>query len=215
MKTKTTYSILFISLLIPVISVHAVEVQASTTVNVKGPRMEMKQELKAERAETRADIKELRTEAKAEIKEKMVEMKATLKEAKAKKLDERAKVRVEARLNRIYTHLAKRITHLVKVDAEITKRLSTRVASSSVTTLHMAAKTALVQAKLDVEATKASSTVALNATTSNAIFRSLVETAEASIKTTAEAYRKIVPALAKLPKIQVTATTTASTTITN
>lgn len=198
MKIKTTYSILLISLLVPIVQVQALDLSATTSINASSSRVELRREMKKENVENRMEVR-------ADIQAKVGELKASIKESRTKKLDEKAKLRVETRLNNIYNMLTNRIKRLTRVDAEITKQLSLQTSTSSVLTLHVAAQTALAKAKVDIEATKKASISELNATTSKAILRNLVNTAEASIKNAAEAYKELVTLM---PKVQVTASST-------
>lgn len=226
MKTNTTYSLLIASLLIPVINVHALEMSASTSVNVGNTRMEMQQEMRRENKDNRMEMRasttagspermemrkenmDNRAEFRAEVQTKMQALRASIKEARTKKLDGNAKARVEMKLGKIYERLMNRVDRLTKIDAEITKRLSVRTNTATALSLQAAAQTALAKARVDVEATKAMSSVELNATTSKEVLRGLVNTAETSIKATGEAYKKVVEAMKDLPKIEISASST-------
>lgn len=183
MKTKTTYSILFISLLVPIVRVDALELRASTSMNVKSQRLEMR--------------KENRMEARDDMREKAEELRTSIKEARTKKLDDKAKGRVEIRLDNLYKMLTNRLDRLTRVDAEITKRLAGKTDVVAVLALQASAQTALAKARVDIEATKSASLTELTSTTSKVVLRNLVNTAEASIKTAAEAYKKVTQAMPK------------------
>lgn len=209
MKTKTTVGILLATLLVPIVQVHALDLKATTSANVAGPRVEMRQEIKTEKTDMREGIKEENkekmTKFRADIKVKVEAMRAAIKSARTTRLNEKAKARVEVRLNTIYEHLTKRVERLTKVDAEITTRLASRTDTAVALSLQTEAQTALLKAKLDIEATKAASSAELNATTSKDILRDLVRSSETSIKAATESYRKVVEVLKTLPKAEVRA----------
>jgi hypothetical protein len=254
MKTKTIYTILCVSLLTQIASVHAADVGVQADVKVEAgehPRMEARKEMRLEnhedrkefrndrmmrkddiederyatspeaRKEMRAEMKNTNDEKKSELKvkidarkdelkKKIEGMKADKKDEKTKKLDEQAKERVIGHLTNIYDRLYTRITRLTKVDAEITRRLATRSPEPAVLVLHASAQSLLAQAKVDVEATKAASAAELTTTTSKEALRSLVTTAETSIKNAGEAYKKVVQALKETPKAEVSASPSSS-----
>lgn len=211
MKTKTILHILFtISLLTPIANLRAVEVSTTTPV---GPRAEIRKEMREEIKEIRKDGKESRMEVRKEVKEKVQEKKAEMKDAmkdvRAKKLDAKAKTRIDARSKAIQEGLSHRIEKLTKVDTEITARIAKKAVTPEITALHTAAKADLAQAVLDVASVKTKVATELNATTSKDIFRGVVKTAEESIKKASASYRKVSEELKKLHKME-----TASTTIT-
>lgn len=225
MKTKT-YTIVMMVLFVPTFLLKA------EGEGMRGERREMRQEDRKERMEVRqeargemkdnrakiqADLKVKFDARRVELKANMDAMKVKVKDERAKKLDEKAKDRVEMRLGNIYKRLSERVTNLTRVDAGVTKRLAAynaaQVNVASVVALQTSAQTLLAKARLDVEATKALSQSELNATTTKDTLRALVNTAETSLKTTHESYKKVLDALKALPKLKMQATTTATTTI--
>lgn len=220
-------------LLVPVFLLKAedlVNVQVTATSGVRvmpvrqdarNDRMEMRkgaqEARKDNRAKIQADLKVKLDARRVELKANMDAMKVKVKDERAKKLDQKAKARVEVRLGNIYKRLSERVTNLTRVDAGVAKRLAAytaaQVSTASVVTLQTSAQALLAKARLDVEATKTLSQSELNATTTKETLRALVNTAETSLKTTHESYKKVLDALKALPKLKVQATTTATTTI--
>lgn len=188
----------------------AVRMRAEVRADIKNERMEMKKEIKDKHQEMKADLKVKVDARRVELKANIDAMKTKNKDERAKKLDEKAKARVEVRLNNIYKKLTERVSRLSQVDSEITRRLTQYATSGvsvvSVTTLQTPAQALLAKAKIDVEATKTISEAELNATTTKETLRAVVATAEKSIKTAAESYKKVLDALKALPKVKVKAT---------
>lgn len=182
---------IFASLLIPVVQVSALEISESASVDTSGPRV---------KAEMKNKFMENRMELRAEVKTKMTELRDSVKEARTKNLEEEAKVRVVVKLDKIFDRLTNRLDRLTKIDAEITKRLSTRANTAPVVSLQVSAQTALAKAKVDVEAAKAAAVAEVKTTTSKEVLRNLVKTAEASIKTAGEEYKKVVEEMKDLPR---------------
>lgn len=216
MKTKATYTVLLSTLLIPVFNAHALGLQASTSVNLQGPRMEARQEIKSERINHRMELrasttpgtperKMMRTALRAELTAKIKELRDSIKVQRHKQLEEKAQIRVVVKLDKIFDALTEKVDRLTRVDAEITKRLAARTNTATVVSLQVTAQAALAKAKLDVEAAKEASVEEVKTTTSKEALRVLVTTAEASVKTAAAEYKKVVEAMKDLPKIQVTA----------
>ncbi len=225
MKTKT-YILMTAILLVPVFLLKAEgegmrgerrEMRQEDRKERMEMRKEAREEMKAEHAKMQADLKVKLDARRVELKANMDAMKVKAKDERAKKLDEKAKERVGVRLANVYKGLTARIGHITQVDAGITKRLAAYTAAGtsvvSVTALQTQAQALLAKARLDVEATKSLSEAELNATTTKETFRSLVNTAETSLKATHESYKKVLDALKALPKLKTQATTTATTTL--
>lgn len=172
------------------------------------------------RKEVRADVKKEVEARRSEIKTQVDVIKAANKEARSKKLDERAKSRVEASLDIIYKRLDEKLNKLTKIDIEVARRLATLSSASSTVsvdtiaslkTSYTASQVLFTKAKIDVSLTKTTVVGELTATTSKEVVRGLVTQAEVSIKAAAESYKKLAEAL-KAAKLKTKGDTTVSTT---
>jgi hypothetical protein len=154
----------------------------------------------------RADMKVKVDARKVDLKTEVETLKAANKTAITKRLDEKAKGRVQTLVNTVYGRLITRINALTKVDGEVTRRITnlsnatTTVAISadalvSVKALQVTAQDLLAKAKVDVEATKATTITEINATTTKEVIKALVTKSENSIKAAAEGYKKVSEAL--------------------
>ncbi len=173
-------------------------------------RAEMKVKVKENAAERKEAVENRRSELKKEVEKKKVER----KDEKAKRLDEKAQKRVGEKLVQIYKKLTERVDRLSKTDIELQTRIDRRTAAgintSTAQGLLATARIALAKAKVDVDATKAIAITEVMSTTTKETFKTLVTTAEASVKSTAESYRKVIDAVAALPKPAVASSTPAN-----
>jgi hypothetical protein len=153
-------------------------------------------------ASSSAEIKTIREEARvkvearrADLKVEVQAIKASSSAARTKKLDDKAKLRVQNTIDAVYKRLITSVNTLTKVDGEISRRIASSTKSSSelatAVTLQTTAKDLLAKAKVDVEATKATASAEVNASTTKEVIRALVKKSEVSIKTAAEAYKKV------------------------
>lgn len=177
------------------------------------------------REDFRDGLREIREEKIEALKENREEMKSALEDRKKElmekregrkderktKLAEKSKEIVKKALERIFNHLNTRIEKLVSVDTKIAAKLSdlqaTGVNTSTSVTLYTAAQLNLTKAKTDVEAAKVVALEQTATSTSKEVIRSLVKTAEDSIKTAGESYRAV---LKDIKVISPTASTTTS-----
>jgi hypothetical protein len=199
-------------------------------MEVKGVRVEAKGELQANREKKRDDLTANRTAKVEALKENhdqfktdmearrkalaaKIEQEKTQRQEKKTKLQEEAKARVKEQLKAIFTRLSHRIEELTAFDAKVATRLNTLVQAGTDTTAATAqykiAQTALAKAKTDVEATKAIADTEVSTDTSKETFHSIVKTAEDSIHSANEEYRKTVQLIK--PTVSVEATTTTNT----
>lgn len=167
---------------------------------------------KAEVEKVRAEMKMKVDARKADLKTEVEALKSENKAAITKKLDEKAKGRVQKLVNTVYEKLIKRINALTKVDGEITRRITklsnaTTTADvspeslASIKALHVTAQELLAKAKVDAEATRVTVTAEIQATTTKEVIKALVAQSENSIKAAAEGYKKVSEALKVTRKI--------------
>lgn len=132
---------------------------------------------------------------KAEIKAKMDLRKGEIKI----KLEAKAKERVKALLENIFKKLNGQIEKLSNIDKKIGEKISSLSSSGvDVTAMqaqYVIAQTALAKAKVDVAATSSLSIDQTDASTSKETLRSLVKTAEESIRAAGKEYKKVIPML--------------------
>lgn len=193
--------------------------RAAIQQNATGTRPDLRVLLKDNRqnvVEALKDNAEDRKKAvearRLELKSQIDKIKAANKDARMKKLDEKAKERVGNKIGSIYKGLEERVARLTKIDAELSARIATAANAgndtSAAAALLTTAQAALTKAKTDVEATKVALAAEANASTSKEAIRTLVKTAEDSIKAAGEAYKKVVEAVKALPRPEGPATTT-------
>jgi hypothetical protein len=173
----------------------------------------------------KSDRPQLSEEEKAAIKVKMDARKAEIKgkiEARKDenkvKLEAKAKDRVKALLANVFKMLSNQIDRLSKVDKRIGEKIAALQTSgidvTAMNTQYVIAQTALAKAKVDVEATSSISTEQADTETSKEALRSLVKTAEDSIKAAGAEYRKVIALMPKeAPKGEVEAQTSTSTNV--
>ncbi len=140
----------------------------------------------------------------------------SLKEERKMKLEAKAQEKVKKSLMKIFKNLNNQIDRLSKVDVKIGERIKALKESGADTSAQEAqyakAQTALAKAKVDVEAANSTSTDQVNGTTSKETLRSLVKTAEESIKIAGKEYMKIIPTLPEVKvKTEVDAKSSTST----
>ncbi len=162
-----------------------------------GPRIEgnsngdakVRAELSTEQREKMRANAEARKE---EIKAKIAERKGEIK----MKLEAKAKERVKMTLATIFKRLNAQLDKLVKLDVRVGEKITALKTGGMDTTAmssqYVIAQTALAKAKVDVEATSSISTDQANTETSKETLRSLVKTAEDSIKAAGAEYRKVI-----------------------
>jgi hypothetical protein len=130
---------------------------------------------------------------KAEIEKKIAAKKDEIKT----KLAAKAQERIKKLLENIYGKLNNKIEKLSEIDAKILAKINTaevngvNVAAAKVQ--YTVAKAALDKAIVDLSATKTASIDQTSIQTSKDALRSLVKTAEDSIKAAGAEYRKIIP----------------------
>lgn len=190
---------------------NAQQERASILKNATGTSPEIRAALQANNAKRVEAIKEnleMRKKSvearRLELKSELEKLRADRKDAIVKKLDTNAKKRVAKKIEDIYKKLEGMITRLTKADSEIVARI-TKISDaggdiSSITPLIDVAQAALSKAKTDVEATKTALTAETNTETSKEAIRALVKAAEGSIRSAAEAYKKVMVAMKSIPK---------------
>lgn len=197
-------------------------IRASTTEALRSIRASTTSALKINREELLKDI-----EAKREALKKQFEVKFEIKNGKKiekktekkERLEKKAEEKVKKTLENIYTRLSNRLAELVKIETKITERINVLKAkgvnTTTSSTLLISAHTALTKAQIDVEATKSIAIEQTATSTSKEILKSLVQSAEVSIKTTADAYKKVAESLRIEAKTSGsnTATSTSSSTV--
>jgi chromosome segregation ATPase len=133
------------------------------------------------------DIKEKRDELKKKLE--------TLKKEKKQKLDEKKKGVVNTALKNIFARFSERIEQLTNIDTRLgakTTELQTKGTDVTNTiALLTSAKTALEKAKVDIEATKTLASEQTSTSTSKEVLKSLINTADASIKSAKDSYKKV------------------------
>lgn len=155
--------------------------------------------------------RDARAHRQAELKKNIAERKAE----KVRALDTQAKQRVHKLVANMYNRLSHQIARLQKVDTTIAtkiKEAETRgIQTTSLMPLYAAAQQALLQAKIDVEATKAFSLEQVSTSTSHQIIRDAVKKAETSIKKAGTSYKEVSKALKSLTNGTSTPTVSTST----
>jgi DNA repair exonuclease SbcCD ATPase subunit len=159
--------------------------------------------LRATATSTRAEVKEIRADILKKVQERKDELRSELKvklATKKQKLQDAAIKRIQNRLANVYERLHERIQNLVTVDAKLTDKINaltnTGTSTANMQTLLATAKSTLEVATTDVAATKAISEDQLSASsTSKEALTALITKAQTSVKSAAEAYRKVVQAL--------------------
>lgn len=184
---------------VPAVALQAADVKNSTsTVSVQVMATSTADRIKAFQDEMRTRVEN----RKSELRKNIATSKVTQKNSIAQKLDAQAATRVRANLISIYGKLSQKINRLSRIDSEITRKISavgvisssTASSSAFVASLNESqkkAKTLLSQARIDLESTRVVVLSEIATSTTKDTVRSLVYTAETSIKVAAEAYRNI------------------------
>lgn len=164
-------------------------IRASSTIDLKALRASTTIAIKGSREEFQKDI-----QARREALKKQLEARKVEKNEKKQKLDEKKKNVVNSALKNIYDRLQNKIAQLANIDARLNAKVAELKAkgndTSTTTAFLVSAKVALEKAQIDVDATKALSAEQTATSTSREILKSLVKTAEESIKSAKDAYMK-------------------------
>ncbi len=202
MKTIYRHIIILVLCVVPAVALQAADVKNSTSTVVSAQVM----------ATSTADrIKAFQDEMRTRVENRKSELRKNLaqKNGVAKKLDTQAATRVRTNLVAIYGKLSQKINRLSRIDSEITRKISAVAVISSSTASSSAfvaslnesqkkAKALLSQARIDLESTRVVALSEIATSTTKETIRSLVSTAETSIKVAAEAYRKILTTIKPL-----------------
>lgn len=166
--------------------------------DLKANRASTTKALRENRASTTAAIRANREELRGEIKEKRDELKKkleTFKKEKKQKLDDKKKGVVNTALKNIFARFSERIAQLTNINSRLRAKITELQAKgtdvASTVTLLTSAKTALEKAEVDVEATKTLASEQTATSTSKEILKSLVNTADESIKSAKDSYKKV------------------------
>lgn len=178
--------------------------RASTTDAIKAVREGRRTDLMANRASTTEAIGAKKTELLQEI--------AKRKTDKKKKLADKALAAVQDAVGKVYSNLNDKLSRLSKVDASLTAKISTLKNSgtdvTSASALLVTAQTSLAKATVDVQATASLIHDQTATSTSKEILKSLIKTAQTSVKTAGENYKKVAESIkAYLPKTSVASST--------
>ncbi len=199
------------------------ENRASTSAAIRDIRQDRKEDLKANHASTTEALRANRASTTEAVKAKR---EGLLKDIKARKNDKKQKLandarqRIEKVIGEIYAKLNTQIARLTRVDATLGAKIATlRTSGTDVTAteaLYVTAQTAFAKAKVDVMATASVAHEQAATSTSKEILKGLAKTAETSIKTAAEAYKKVAESIRPFikPEAEVNASSTASSTTT-
>ncbi|MES3005614.1 MAG: hypothetical protein V4664_01560 [Patescibacteria group bacterium] len=193
-------------------------IRATTTAGTSTIRQALKenrqttvQALQTNQATFRASIEARQAELKTKIKSIIAEKKT--------KLEDAARERAMKHLKSIFNNLTARISRLQNADQKLATRINEATTAganmSTTTSLYTIAQTSLEKARTDVEAARAAVSEEISLETSKEVLRTLVKTAEDSIKIAAEAYKKTLMALeSAFPsvKVKTNSSVTASTT---
>jgi hypothetical protein len=224
-KTKIITIGLLLICVIPVSTVLASERRD----DVREIRREAKTEIKSLRAMTASSSeksKAMKNEIKSQIEIRKVEIKKEIetikdlrKETLEKKLDEKAKNRVQAKIDIIFKKLVQNINKLSKIDSEVLRRIKALSLKpqgvspeviASLNASYASAQDLLIKAKADINVTKETLAAELNASTSKEVIRSVLIKADTSTKVTAEAYRNLLKTIQEV-KISINTSSTTST----
>lgn len=197
------------------VRVNASSTSSSTRSQVNALRKDGKEQLEENRRERAEALKENKEELKNKIEERkanlMTQIKAwktERKDERQKKLDSSAKERVADRISAIFTRLNAQLDRIAKVDTRLAEKINAHATAghdtSTAASLLVTAQTSLTAAKAAVSAARTTATTEVNASTSKDVLRNIVKTAEVSIETTGAAYKKVVEAIALLPKLSAT-----------
>lgn len=172
--------------------------RASTTKALRDNRASTTEALKANRASTTAALKANREamikdiQARRDVLKKQIDAK---KGEKKQKLDAKKKVIVEGALQNIFRKLLEKVSKLVSIDNRLNGKIAELRAqgidTTTATSLLFTAKASLEKAQIDVEATRALASEQASTSTTKEILKSLINTAETSIKSSADAYKKV------------------------
>ena len=147
---------------------------------------------------------------KAELEKKIIAKKDEIK----KKLESKAQERIKKLLDNIYGKLNNKIEKLSEIDAKILAKINTAevngVNIAAAKAQYTVAKAALDKAIVDLSATKTASIDQTAIQTSKDTLRSLVKTAEDSIKAAGAEYRKIIPLITPATDTKVETETSSS-----
>ena len=192
-------------------------------------RGEKRDELRANGSSTRSELRDSREKTLGALKENGDKLKTDIKarrdalqakmkadkKAKKEKLSKDKQARVLENVNNVYAKLSDRVKSLTEADAKIADKIAklnaTGVSTTAVQDLLLTAQTALTTAKVDIEATKSLVTdQATASSTSKDQINSLIQKAQASMKTAGEAYKKTLDALKPLARPTTSTATTTS-----
>jgi hypothetical protein len=232
MKTKTIIISIVTIFAIPVYILQAAEVDnkilPTFRKEIRDIRREGVQDVRTIRssASSSEKSKALRDEMKAQIEVKKIEIKKEVeevrgayKEAVQKRLDEKAKDRVQSRLDEIFKKITQNLNKLSKVDSEVLRRVkqisskTDLVSAETIASLNASYTTAnalLVKAKADANVTKTTIATEISTTTSKEVIRSLVAQTDLNIKNVAESYKKIIDSIKDIRKSIESATSTTT-----
>lgn len=160
--------------------------RASTTKALRDNRASTTEALKANREAMIKEVKDRRETLKKQLEGR--------KNEKKQKLDDKKRTVVNTALQNIFKKLTEKIARLTNIDSRLNaKVVELRAKGTDVSTavnLLATAKLTLEKAQVDVEATRAIATEQVGTSTSKEILKGLVGTAETSIKSSVEAYKK-------------------------
>lgn len=163
------------------------ENRASTTSALKENRAAAITAFKANRTELKNDIQEKRDELKKKIEAR--------KNEKKQRLDEKKRENVVKALENIFKRLDGNVEKVVTIDGRLTTKINElQVAGTDVsdaTALITSAKEALSKAQIDIAAAQALANEQAATSTSKEILKSLINTAEESVKSAVSSYRKV------------------------
>jgi hypothetical protein len=191
------------------------EVKATGKIQVRDPKMMASttvkriEALKDNQAKMRLTIDARKKEIDLRIKAQL----ATSTASSTKKLDVQAKARVRQQIENIYKRLTNHINKIVEIDGKVAARINV-IAEAGVNVGEIEvqfkkAQAALDKAKADVEATKAlaaDKTATTTPSVSKDALKTLVKTAEDSIKAALKEYRLTID----LMKVHIKASINAS-----
>lgn len=194
------------------------ELRDQALEQMKENRTNAKEELQTIRATKVEALKENREKfqtdlevRKKEIQAQVAEQKKVTQEKRVK-LQEEAKAKVQDRLKTIFTRFENTLQEIAKTDAKIVTRINTLTQNGgdtgAVSVQLKTAQGALEKAKSDVAAAKAVATSETNTTTNQETLKSLVKTAEDSIKLAGGEYRKTINLLRMVTPVTTSAGTT-------
>lgn len=212
-------------------------VKTQTRVKSDVPKIKRVEAFRDNQAKMKLTVDARKKEINLRIKAQLATSSAT----STKKLDNAAKNRVRAHIENIYKRLSQHIERIAEIDGKVAARINlisdSGIEMADVETQYEKAKASLEKAKADVTATKALATDKTATTTpsvSKVALRTLVKTAEDSIKAAIREYKATIELMKKYVKaninsseqgalrsmkngstsVETSGTTTASTTVT-